>query len=96
MTDERQRFERIIRDCPPPIFDTLRDPVLLDYVSRWGWTLDQYVDLMKAHNRDVEDEWLADYARRRGKPVDVVREEVYAERRRTQEHIHYAVTHGLC
>ena len=96
MTDERERFERIIRDYPPPVFEHLNDPALLDYVSHWGWTLDQYVDPMKAHNRDREDEWLADYAKRKGKPLDVVRDEVYAERRRIQEHIHYAVTHGLC
>lgn len=93
---ERERFERIIAEHEPPIFSTLRDPVLLDYVARWGWTLDQYIDLMKAHNHDIEEEWLADYAKRKHKPVDVVREEVYAERRRIQEHIHYAITHDLC
>lgn len=94
--NERERFERIIKEHEPPIFSTLHDPVLLDYVARWGWTLDQYIDLMKAHNHDIEEEWLADYAKRKRKPIDVVREEVYAERRRIQEHIHYAITHGLC
>lgn len=91
-----EKFEKMLRDENVCNICLSSRKSIERFANAHGYTFDEWLVLMVAHNRRVEDEWLADYAKRKGKPLDVVRDEVYAERRRTQEHIHYAVTHGLC
>ena len=87
MSDRLAEFERMLdaENVCNVCLDSLAS--IERFANAHGYTLDEWCDLMRRHNRRVEDEWLADYAKRLGRPVDEVRDEVYEYRMNIQRHM---------
>lgn len=53
---------------------------------QYGLSKDELLAHMRVYNAQIEDEWLADYAKRLGRPINEVRAEVIHQRKIITEH----------